>query len=237
MGVQRESRKVGDSRDDAQRRLSPRLNRIVEDLAGIFFAEGFLHLTMDDLARHVHCSKRSLYLLAPSREDIFELIIEERFLARIRRDGEQMASDASDWIAAVAGYLDVAVQASRHLSAQFVRDLNRFPAGRRRLEEHQRMRVSRLEQLVAVGIEEHAFAPVHARLVAEILMNTVARMSDPDFLASCGLTMADAYSELYYIVLHGLSPRQESVDLPGPANRKQGPISGNPRRARQPGSA
>lgn len=227
--MQRARRKIDDSRNGAQRRVSPRLERIVADLEGIFYAEGFLHFTMDDLARRVHCSKRSLYSLAPSREDIFELIIEERLLAKIRRDGEQMARDTADWIGAVAGYLDVAVKATRHVSAQFVRDLNRFPAGRRHLQEHQRIRVLRLEQLLAVGIENHAFAPVHPRLVAEILMNTVARMSDPDFLASCGLTMADAYSELYYIVLHGLSPRQESVSLPESANRKRVSIRKRPR--------
>ncbi len=199
--------------------LSPRLARVLEELETLFFAEGFLHLTMEELARRVHCSKRTLYAIALSREQLFTLVI-RRFLTRVREEGDAAARNAPNWISSVAGYLDAAVRGTRTASARFVRDLDRFEPGRRTLREHQRMRVAGLERLVEIGISKGECAQVHPKLVAEVLIHTVGRMSDPDFLARCGLTMSEAYAELYYLVLNGVSPREHNVDLPGAAHGK-----------------
>jgi len=196
--------------------LSPRLQRLIDNLEGLFFEEGFLQFRTEDLARRLRCSKQTLYALAPSREELFELII-ERFLSRIRVEGRRAAEEAPDWVSAVARYLDVAVRNTRHASAQFVRDLSRFDPGRRRLRDHQRLRISGLEIIVAAGTKEGAFGEIHSKLVADFMIHAVARMSDPNFLASCGLTMSQAYAELYQLFIYGLI-RGGANRLPKTAN-------------------
>ena len=188
---------------DGFKPLSPRLQRIIDNLEAILLEEGFLQFRTEDLARRLRCSKQTLYALAPSREELFELII-ERLFSRIREQGRVAAEQAPDWISAVAAYLDVAVQAVRGASAQFVRDLARFDPGRRRLKRHQRLRIAGLEAIVAAGAREGAFAEIHSKLVADFMIHAVARMSDPDVLASCGLTMSQAYAELYQLFIYGL---------------------------------
>lgn len=183
--------------------LSPRLQRIVDNLEAILLEEGFLQFRTEDLARRLRCSKQTLYALAPSREELFELII-ERLFSRIRERGRIAAEQAPDWISAVAGYLDVAVQATRGASAQFVRDLARFDPARRRLKHHQRLRIAGLEAIVAAGTREGAFGEIHSKLVADFMIHAVARMSDPNVLASCGLTMSQAYAQLYQLFIYGL---------------------------------
>lgn len=183
--------------------LSPRLQRLIDNLEGLFFEEGFLQFRTEDLARRLRCSKQTLYALAPSREELFELII-ERFLSRIRAEGRVAAEEAPDWVSAVARYLNIAVRNTRHASAQFVRDLSRFDPGRRRLQRHQRLRINGLEVIVAAGTKEGAFGEIHSKLVADFMIHAVARMSDPNFLASCGLTMSQAYAELYQLFIYGL---------------------------------
>jgi len=183
--------------------VSPRLQRIVEDLEGIFLAEGFLHLATEDLAARLHCSKRTLYQLASSREALFELVI-ERFLARIREEGEIAARAASDWVAAATDYLNVAVTLTRRAGPQFVNDLARFPAGHRRLMSHQRERIAGLERIVEGGVAAGAFRDVHPKLVAEVLLLAVARMADPAFLFSVDLSMSQAFGELYKIFSYGI---------------------------------
>jgi AcrR family transcriptional regulator len=184
---------------------SPRLERLFEELEHVFLRDGFLHFRTEELARRLHCSKRALYQIAPSREELFELVV-ERWLAKLRRAGVTAAQAAPDPFAAVTDYLGAAIIATRDAGAQFVRDLSRFPATYRRLMSHQRERIAGLERLIQEGTARGHFRGVHAKLIAEVMLNAVAQLVDPEVLARVGLTMSQAFAELYDIVEHGLLP-------------------------------
>jgi AcrR family transcriptional regulator len=184
---------------------SPRLERLLEELEHVFLHDGFLHFRTEELARRLHCSKRALYQIAPSREELFELVV-ERWLAKLRRSGVTAAEAAADPFAAVTDYLGAAIVATRDAGAQFVRDLSRFPATYRRLMRHQRERIAGLERLIQEGTARGHFRGVHAKLIAEVMLNAVAQLVDPEVLARVGLTMSQAFAALYDIVEHGLLP-------------------------------
>ena len=184
---------------------SQRLERLLEELEHVFLRDGFLHYRTEDLARRLHCSKRALYQVAPSRERLFEVVI-ERWLAKLRRAGVEADAGAEDPLEAVTGYLGAAVIATRDAGSQFVRDLSRSPATYRRLMSHQRERIAGLERLIERGTRTGDFRGVHPKLVAEVMLNAVAQMVDPELLARVGLTMSQAFAELYDIVEHGLRP-------------------------------
>lgn len=196
-------------------RSTVRANRLLDDLESIVLHEGFLHLRTDDLAKRLRCSKRTLYRLARTREELFEIVI-EKWLTRIRADGLAAIRSAPDVTAAVAGYLNAAVMDTRDASPTFVRDLARFPAGTRRLMLHQKKRIAGLEKLIEEGVHAGAFRGVHSRLVAEVLLVGVARMVDPDLLSECDLTMSQAFAELYDIFEYGLAPVRGDRNPDGP---------------------
>lgn len=203
-----------------------RSHRMLDELESLILREGFLHLRTEDLARRLHCSKRTLYRLARTREDLFELII-EKWLTRIREDGLAAIRSADAVPQAVSGYLHAAVTDTRDASPAFVRDLARFPAGTRRLMLHQKKRIAGLEKLIDEGVRTGAFRGVHARLVAEVLLVAVARIVDPELLAGCELTMSEAFGELYNIFEYGMSAG-------GPAKEKGKSGAGGMRRRRAP---
>src|SRR5215510_185885 len=74
---------------------SPRLERLFEELEHVFLHDGFLHFRTEELARRLHCSKRALYQIAPSREELFELVV-ERWLTKLRHAGAEAAARAAD---------------------------------------------------------------------------------------------------------------------------------------------
>jgi AcrR family transcriptional regulator len=190
----------------AEESSSPRLERLLEELEHVFLREGFLHFRTEELARRLRCSKRALYQIAPSRERLFEVVV-ERWLANLRLAGHEAARRAPDALAAVTDYLGAAIVATRDASAQFVRDMSRSPAAHRRLMSHQRERIAGLERLIESGTARGYFRGVHAKLIAEVMLNAVAQLVDPEVLARVGLTMSQAFAELYDIVEHGLLPR------------------------------
>ena len=183
-----------------------RTTRVLEDLTALFLGEGFLHLTTDDIAKRLRCSKTTLYQIAPSREQLFDAVV-DRYLSKIRQDGLAIASEAGDAPRAMVGLLGAGVTAGREASWEFVRDMRRHPSSRRRLDRHQRARVTDLEHLIEAGIRRGAFQGFHPRMVAELILAIIARVFEPDLLASVGLSLGEAYDEAYRLVEYGLLPR------------------------------
>ena len=182
---------------------SPRLARIVEELERIFFAEGFLHLSTEDLARRLRCSKQTLYVLAKSREELFVLII-ERLLAGIRSEAEQVVQEAPDRAAGLASCLQVLRRAAGRVSVRFAEDLGEFPPGQQRLRDHEERMVALLAGMVEAGARDGLFQGIHPRLAAEVMVQAVARIVDRNLLTQTGLTLSQAFGELHNLCLHGL---------------------------------
>lgn len=182
---------------------SPRLTRIVEELERIFFAEGFLHFSTEDLARRLRCSKQTLYVLAKSREDLFALII-ERILAGLRTEAQQAVQEAPDRAAGLVSCLQTLRRAAVKVSVRFVEDLNEFPPGQQRLRDHEELMVALLAGLVEAGARDGLFRGIHPRLAAEVMVQAVWRIVDRNLLTQTGLTLSQAFGELHNLCLHGL---------------------------------
>lgn len=201
------------------RNAPARSARLFDELTALFLAEGFLHLTTDEIARRLRCSKSTLYQIAPSREEIYGAVV-ERYLERIREDGVAAARGAADFPAAMIALLGAGVTAAREASWEFVRDMRRHPASRRLLDLHQHRRVTDLERLIEAGIRDGAFQGFHPRMVAELILALIGKVFEPDLLASVGLSLADAYDEAYRIVEYGLIPRPATKKRAGPPKRR-----------------
>jgi len=182
---------------------SPRLQRIVEELEALFFKEGFLHIHTEELAHRLHCSKQTLYTLAQSRDELFEVIL-ERFLSSIRTQAQRAVADAPDRITALTGCLEAIKHAVSKVSLRFAEDLNEFPRGQRRRREHEDLMASMIASIISAGIQEGAFEVVHPRLTAEVLIRGADRIVQPSFLSSSGLSLSQAFIELHKFYLHGL---------------------------------
>jgi len=183
---------------------SPRVRRLFQDLESLMVTEGFLDLSTDDIARRLRCSKATLYRLAPSREELFELVI-ERSLARMRDRGREELATETSWEARFVAFLIEPLRIwAREVSYNFIRDMRAFPGGNRLWLAHEAKRMETLEAIIAEGAAAGAFHPVHARLAADLIMTTVKRAMEPDFAASVGLSVNEAFEEWYRVLEFGL---------------------------------
>ena len=204
--------------------LSPRLTLILRELERIVVSEGFLHLDTASLAKRLRCSKRALYTLAPTQDQLLVLVI-GRVLRRTNKYLAGIAKGASDRRTALTNYMAAIVQTSRPADPRFLRDIAEFRPGMRLLRKLQRRTVDRLEQIIRGGIEAGAFNDISPKLVAELILMAAARLINPEFLRQLGLTLAEAYEELSRLIDHGLLPRAESADLA----ERRAPAAGSPR--------
>ena len=99
------------------------------------FADGFADLTMAELAARLNCSLRTLYALAPSRDELV-LIVVDRNLWRIGRAARDAIGQDLAPLDAVRAYLEAATVAVSGWTEAFARDLAAVPAAQRLADGH-----------------------------------------------------------------------------------------------------
>ncbi len=184
---------------------SSRLQRVFDEVEALFLTEGFMQWNTTDVALRVKCSKTSLYQLAPTREGLYQLVV-DRYLSEMRAEGRRAAEEAGTWNDAVRAFLDAAVLGLRRSSHAFMRDLSALPSTRERVREHQRQRMSDIEHILRAGIDAGAFHGVHPRVLAEMLFATIGRLTEPEVMATLGLSTPEAFEEAYAIFEDGIVP-------------------------------
>lgn len=182
---------------------SDRQKELLAALEALFFAKGFRTITVDEIAARLKCSKRTLYEIAPSKQELFILVIES-WLERIRHLGWQGALKHDDPEQRVMAYLEPGVVESRPASKQFLIDLQSYRPALALLESHQDQRTKVLMEIVEDGIRRGRFKPFHSALVAEIFLAAVNRINEPAMLERSGVGFSQAFDELFRILTTGL---------------------------------
>ena len=205
------------------RHWSPRQREIFDKLQELFLAEGFRHLTIADLVDRLHCSRRTLYSLAPSREELV-LIVIERLLNQMGMEASARAAACSDPGDAIEAYLGSAVTTLRRAQPGFTQDLESYGPTKHLYDRHLRIALDVLGKLVDGGVSQGVFRPLHPPLIAEILDAAVERIRRPDVLERSGVSMGQAVAELSELIRHGLVREPERTAPTGrPSSRRRGP--------------
>jgi len=191
--------------------LSPRLRQILDQVEDIFVAEGFHHLTVTDLAARLHCSRRTLYELAQSRDEL-ALIVLDRRLRRVGRHARQQLRDVDDPADLFSAFLTVPFQELHRHSVRFSTDIAKQPAIQRLMAAHIRYYMAILREILDQGVREGHLRPFHTGVVAEVVDAAMGRLWQPDFLAATGLTYEDAVSELSAIIRAALVIKDGTSD-------------------------
>lgn len=190
--------------DCADRSLRPRHLELLDQLEHLFFLRGYRALTMGLIAQELRCSKRALYEIAPNRKALF-LSVVTRWASRIQALGDASIEQSDDPKVKLSNYLEPGVNESRGMTDAFLADLRQHHEAREMLEHHQRIRMARLREIVDEGIRLGEFTDVHAKLVAGFCLASIEQINDPRFLADVGLSFSAAFSELYRLLLNGLT--------------------------------
>ena len=181
-------------------RLTTRQRQLVGELLDLFLAEGFARLTLDDIAARLGCSKRTLYALADSKEQLAVRTVRYFFKQSTEQVEAAIARTRSP-AARVTRYLEAVAAALRPASAKFLRDLDRQSATREVYEQNAVVAAGRVRELIDEGIAAGAFRPVSAVFVGEVVTATMRRITSGELGRATGLDDAQAYAELAQLVV------------------------------------
>lgn len=182
------------------RTLTGRQLELADNLLDLFLTEGFSSFTLDEIAARLGCSKRTLYALADSKEQLATLAV-RRYFRRSTADVEAAIARVRSPGSRVTRYLEAVAAALRPTSAAFRRDVAQFPPAREVYEQNTVAAARRVRELIDAGIAAGAFRKVSAVFVSEVVTATMRRITTGEIGAATGLDDAGAYSELARLTL------------------------------------
>jgi AcrR family transcriptional regulator len=185
------------------RRGAARRGQLFDALEELLLAEGFAHFTLDDLAARLHCSKRTLYALAGSKEQLVRAAVVHFFRGATERVEAALAAQA-DPRRRVGTYLGAVATELAPASPRFVEDVAAFPPAAEVYARNTRAAARRVQQLVDEGVAAGVFRDVHTGFVADVVTSVMVRIQQRRVAAATGLDDAEAYARLAELLLHGL---------------------------------
>jgi AcrR family transcriptional regulator len=186
-----------------ERRLTARQRELLDELEELVVAEGLAELTMAEIAAQVNCSLRTLYGIAPSRDELVLAVVDRR-LRRIGRRAMESLDASLSPLAALRAYLQAANHAVQPEAVTFSRDFANVPGAQRLLDAHEDYVIAVTRSLIDRAVKEGDIAPVDSAAVAHVLGGLGREFARPglaDVTAASPKVAADALTE---IILRGL---------------------------------
>jgi AcrR family transcriptional regulator len=187
----------------AEQRLGPRHREVLGDLEALFLNDGFSGFSVRELASHVGCSRRTLYELAPSKDELV-LLVFDRFLHRVGRAALDSIDPAASYGEQIRAYFRGGMELQR-ISQVFSDDLADEPAARRLFDRHYGYVMAVVEQLVERGIATGEFRPVTPAVVAGTLAAGAQFFNQSEVPTEHGLSLEAMVDEVLDLVLHAIT--------------------------------
>lgn len=187
---------------EALAQLTHRQREVLQQL-GALFAEGFAELTMAEIASRLGCSLRTLYGLAPSRDELV-LTVLDTHLWQVGREAMATVDPDAAPLDALRAYLAAATVAVAGTTSAYARDLGSMAAAQRRNQEHADYVVAVCRALLDWAVERGDIAPIDSAAVAHTLATLGQEYIRPDVLPTLGSSPKDAADAMVDIVVRGL---------------------------------
>ena len=161
-------------------------DQIIDTALALFDRDGF-NFKLDDLAKVLHISKKTIYKYFKNKEDIFRTVIIESFDSTHEMQKKIFSNPTLTTEQKLIGILS---SRSKYESQGYMSQWDRVDA------------------LMKQGIKEEVFrADINVELVKTLLMDGMQMMHKDNLLRSSGLTYREAITQLIAIIMDGIRIR------------------------------
>ncbi len=188
---------------DAEQQLSARQLELLDQLEAELVGDGLGDLTMAEIAGRNGCSLRTLYGIAPSKDELL-LIVVDRRLRRIGRAALAALDPDASPLTLLRAYLRAANEAVAPESLLLARDLARVAGTGQLISAHEGYLVAVTQSLLDRAVAEGEIAPVDTAAVAHVLGGLGREFAHPDVAEIAKASPKDTADAITELILRGL---------------------------------
>ncbi len=188
---------------ETERRQNARQRELLDELERLVAAEGLAELTMAEIAAHVNCSLRTLYEIAPSKEELVLTVVDRR-LRRFGRAAIESLDASMSPLEMLRAYLSAANEAVKPDANSVSRDFAAMPGAKRLLDAHEDYLIAVARSLLERAVAEKQIAPVDTAAVAHVLGGLGREFGRPDVAEIAAASPEATADTITEIILSGL---------------------------------
>jgi AcrR family transcriptional regulator len=145
---------------------------LMRRIAEVMTSEGFLHLSVSDIAEKAGCGRSTLYTIAPTKEAIFLHCVNEihNFLGTECLSVEVRNRETID---VLRDFVERALVTTPFLSKQYFMDAAATPAVQQSIDSYNELSIGRVTLLMERGIARKELRAMDAALAAECWYNNL----------------------------------------------------------------
>ena len=179
--------------------------RILDEAARLFDEKG-IRFTMDDLARSLAMSKKTIYTVFRTKRSIMTATL-DRFFAEAYREQENILKDKSlsttEQLRRIIG--SVPERYAGHDLSQLYTLKDRYPYVYRHWVKCREEYWEAVEVLIERGIDEGVIRPASLPILKSMFQRTIEQFFQSDILIKNKISYKDALSEVADILLDGIT--------------------------------
>jgi AcrR family transcriptional regulator len=188
---------------EAERQLSARQLELLDELEAQLMGEGLADLTMAEIAARVGCSLRTLYGIAPSKDELILSVVDRR-LHRIGRAAIAVLDAEMPALDALRAYLRAANEAVQPEAVMLSADVAKVAGAGRLFDAHEAYLMGVTQSLLDRAVEERQIAPVDTASVAHVLGGLGREFARPDVAEIAEASPKESADAITEILLQGL---------------------------------
>lgn len=191
----------------SQSLFSVRREEVLDVVETVFLRDGLRPVRIAQLAAEARCSRRTLYELAASKEELFLLVL-DRIMHRIAREGSDAIGQEQDPVKRILAMGTVAANGLGGLSTTLMQAVHDYSPAKLLFEHHIAAACTTLEALVDDAIEQRRFRPVDPSTMAEAILALVLHFTDSGRADSISGAPATALALVFDLLVAGAEVRR-----------------------------
>ncbi|MGH0037486.1 MAG: TetR/AcrR family transcriptional regulator [Myxococcota bacterium] len=188
---------------EAERQLSARQVELLDELEEKLRRESLAELTMAEIASLVGCSLRTLYGIAPSKDELLLTVLDRR-LRRIGRAAVECLDETLPPLDALRAYLKATNEAVQPEAVTLSADLAKVTGTSRLISAHEAYLTAVAQSLLDRAVAEGQIAAVDTAAVAHVLGGLGREFARPEVAEIARASPKETADGIAELILQGL---------------------------------
>ena len=189
--------------------ISIEKQKILEFALNKFLADGFYKTSMDDIAREIRISKKTIYKNFRSKDELVFLMV-EKFTNEISSAIDEIINAETDSLTKAFKLFSKMGEVALKMSDKWIADVKiHMPKLWEKIDEFRTKRAyAVLENIIKQGQQEGVIIDKPAEIMIHLFVNAIRSIVNPDFLYYQKFNYKEAFNHTFEILFNGILTAQ-----------------------------